>query len=128
MVKVSRSVSELTAPPMSACPTASCHCCICLTVCVAHVYLRAAAISRSADNASTSLSGSRLPEPVQQPSDTAAGAWLGVLREIASWLPQSATITTGGALRRGEGQGRIAFLASVRNQALAPLWSVRLPV
>lgn len=51
-----------------------------------------------------------------------------MLREIASWLPQSATITAGGALRRGKGQDRIAFLASVRNKALAPLWTVRFPV
>lgn len=54
-----------------------------------------------------------------------AGAWLGVLRLLAMWLPQPAVITTGGDLERTQGQDRIAFLAAVRNAALAPLWQVR---
>lgn len=53
-----------------------------------------------------------------------AGSWLSVLREVAIWLPQPAAITTAGELRRAPGQGRIAFLAQVRNAALAPLWTV----
>lgn len=51
-----------------------------------------------------------------------------MLREIAIWLPQSAAITTAGDLQRVSGQGRIAFLAQVRNAALAPLWTVSNPV
>lgn len=52
------------------------------------------------------------------------GAWLGVLRLLAMRLPQRAVITNGGDLQRAPGQDRIAFLAAVRNAALAPLWQV----
>ena len=48
-----------------------------------------------------------------------------MLREVAVRLPQPAKITAGGALVRAPGQDRIAFLAAVRNEALAPLWRVR---
>lgn len=51
-----------------------------------------------------------------------------MLRLLAAALPQTAVITAGGDLRRAAGQDRIAFLASVRNAALAPLWQVTLRV
>ena len=47
-----------------------------------------------------------------------------MLRLLTMWLPQPAVITAGGDLRRQPGQDRIAFLAAVRNAALAPLWQV----
>jgi hypothetical protein len=52
--------------------------------------------------------------------------WLGVLRLLAAALPQTAVITAGGDLRRAPGQDRIAFLAAVRDAALAPLWQVQI--
>ncbi len=49
-----------------------------------------------------------------------------MLRQLAMWLPQPAVIHHDGALKRAPQQDRIAFLAGVRNAALAPLWQARL--
>ncbi len=50
-----------------------------------------------------------------------------MLRLLVAALPQAATVTAGGELRRAPQQDRIAFLAAVRNAALAPLWQARTP-
>jgi hypothetical protein len=52
------------------------------------------------------------------------GAWLALFQEIAKLLPLSTKVTKAGSLQPGKGQDKSTFLASVRNAALAPLWSV----
>lgn len=60
-------------------------------------------------------------------SGDATGAWLALFQEIVKLLPLSTKVTTAGSLQPGKGQDKSTFLASVRNAALAPLWSVRDP-
>ena len=53
---------------------------------------------------------------------SAAGTWLEILASLVAALGVPHRIVAGGGLVRGEGQDRIAFLASARNAALEPLW------